>query len=595
MTIPRYEDHTDSVTAKLALLKASYEAGRFDVAMSLAESIKDGLDYERQVRGVAGEPQVAADAFTPVEQLPPALAKWARGWSFSKPLTLFETVDIARTAEPVDVGIAFRADQVTDVGRETRVARWDAPARQLREVRSQIYGVSRRGKEIRARLAFFADVDAHESAQYLVFFGNPNAQLPDYPSDLRVQGDGYGLDIANEHYRAGLSRQSGQLNRIIYAREHGLELYAGGKGHGEPPDVDWGHDYVDQGGFQKMRMRNGPRPPNYEVVRGPLSVQVRRWGFPYSPVHPIFTPSRVHMDVTYTFYAGLPYFMKQGRFDVVKDVEIEAMRDDEWVFSGYSFTDMVWIDSAGRLHEGAVPQEQIDALWGVGFMNRTSRDAFIALRLAHEATGIAIPHGGPPSMHYAGHGQLWSRYPASRPTTLPAGTSIRQKNAYLVTPYPQDDAAGQIEQTRHRLLNPLEFRAEMPMSFAGAAEGALPLARPGETPETAPLKPAIWKALREVRDEQFYTVDANVVDMGYVYDIRERNGTVRVTITMPHRGRPVYQFLASQGGGRVSEGIRERLLKLASVRDVVVDFTWDPPWTSARLSDAGRVAMGLGV
>jgi metal-sulfur cluster biosynthetic enzyme len=62
---------------------------------------------------------------------------------------------------------------------------------------------------------------------------------------------------------------------------------------------------------------------------------------------------------------------------------------------------------------------------------------------------------------------------------------------------------------------------------------------------------------------------------------------------MPHRGRPVYQFFVSQGGGRVEEGIRERLLKLTGVRDVVVDFTWEPAWTSARLTDRGRAALGM--
>jgi len=62
---------------------------------------------------------------------------------------------------------------------------------------------------------------------------------------------------------------------------------------------------------------------------------------------------------------------------------------------------------------------------------------------------------------------------------------------------------------------------------------------------------------------------------------------------MPYRGRPVYEFFVTQGGGRVGEGIRERLLKLQGVRGMVVDFTWDRPWMSARLTDHGRQAMGL--
>jgi metal-sulfur cluster biosynthetic enzyme len=328
------------------------------------------------------------------------------------------------------------------------------------------------------------------------------------------------------------------------------------------------------------------------VTAGPLCVHVRRWGFPHSPVHPLFTPSRMHIDQTYVFYAGLPYFLKEGRFDTIKDLQIEAMRDDEWVFSGYSFTDTLWIDSTGKLHEGSVPAEHADKLWGVGFFHRDSRDAFIALWLEHAAENFdALRHSGAPTLHYPGHGQLWSRYPAHG-ARLQGGTSIRQKNAYLVAAYPQRNPAEEIQRLRHQLCNALELRTDKLASIKNAkATGAL--ARLGETAETAPLKPAIWKTLRQVTDEQLYKIDANIVDMGYVYDVRVRNGVVYVLVTMPHRGRPMYNFLVTQGGGRVKEGIRERLLKLAGIRDVVVEFTWNPPWTAARLADSARRALLL--
>jgi hypothetical protein len=274
----------------------------------------------------------------------------------------------------------------------------------------------------------------HGTATYLLFHGNPNAQLPEYKTDLTVSGDGYDLEIETQHYRAILSKQVGQLERLIFKREHGLELYAGGKGHGEPPGIDWAHDYVDEGGFQKLRMRNWPQCPNYEVHRGPLFTRIRRWGFPYSPIHPVHTPSRVHMDQTYTFIAGLPFFFKSGRIDVIKDVSIDAMRDDEWVFSGYSFTEVLWCDEQGRLNVGAPPPQQANRLWGVGFFHPVSQDAFIALWLKHEAQGANIDHGGSPNLNYAGHGQLWSRYPQQR-TNLSAGTTFLQENAYVVSPF----------------------------------------------------------------------------------------------------------------------------------------------------------------
>ena len=96
-----------------------------------------------------------------------------------------------------------------------------------------------------------------------------------------------------------------------------------------------------------------------------------------------------------------------------------------------------------------------------------------------------------------------------------------------------------------------------------------------------------------MKDEQLYSVEANIVDLGYIYDVRVRDGVVHVVVTMPHRGRPVYDFLVTKGGGRVEEGIRERLLRLDGVREVVVHFTWEPAWDAHRMTDAARKTLGL--
>ncbi|OIO97532.1 MAG: hypothetical protein AUJ92_03535 [Armatimonadetes bacterium CG2_30_59_28] len=99
------------------------------------------------------------------------------------------------------------------------------------------------------------------------------------------------------------------------------------------------------------------------------------------------------------------------------------------------------------------------------------------------------------------------------------------------------------------------------------------------------MKAKIWEALQEVPDAQFYTVDANVVDMGYVYDVSVRGDVVTILVTMPHHGRPIYPF--------IGDPIRERLLRIDEIRDVLINFTWNPPWTAARLTDAGRKIMGM--
>ncbi|MGH2458578.1 MAG: metal-sulfur cluster assembly factor [Chloroflexota bacterium] len=581
-----YASRTDSVETKLTLLRAALAAGRYELAAALADSVKDGVQAERQLRAEPGQPVLSAGAARETASLPQPWREWARGWSAYQVLTLVETAGLDRQREPVDVLVSVPTGPTTRLAREARLARVDPTTGALVEVPSQIDDERRRGGERSGRLVFFASVPARGRETYLLFSGNPDASRPDYPSDLRIHGEGFGLDVENAHFIASLSRQMGQLERLTYKGGHGLELFAGGEGHGEPPNIDWAHDYLASGHFQKFRVTNWATCPSYEVTRGPLAVSVRRWGFPHGPVHPLFTPSRMHVDVTYTFYAGTPYFLKRGRLEMIQDFTLNYLRDDEWVFSGYSFTDALWLGEDGHLREGEVPAEHQDGLWGVGFFHRDSRHAFVALRLEHAASGFpgTLYHAGPPVLDYQGHGQLWSRWAARDDPYFPAGAVLTQRNAYLTSPYRADDGARAIEECYQRLQHPLPARAgEVPDLPIVASAGQL--ARPGEAGDSPISKQAIWDALRECRDEMLYRIDANVVDLGYIHDVRVQGDTVSVLMTMPHRGRPKYGYLG--------EPIRRRLLRVPGVAQVVVDLTWDPPWSANDLTERGARELGL--
>ena len=591
-----YEDRTDSIETKIRLLQAAYGTGNCDLAMSLAESIKDTLRFERHRQSGAAQPTCQAATYARVDQLPPPWEAWAQGWTFYKAVEVSEAAGLERSGEMVDMSISFLEEQVTDLQREVRVARVDTTNATLREVASQLYGQVCQDGERRCRLVFQADIAAQGRVWYLVLYGNPYAEQPNYLTDLQVHGEGCGLDIENGHYLARLAPHTGQLERLVYSPRRksvvesprnqgssGLELHASGDGHGEAPHIDWAHDYIAADHFQKFRLTNWAQCPNYEVVKGPLCVRVRRWGFPHSPAHPLFAPSRMHMDVTYTFYAGLPYFFKEGRTDMLQDFA-GGPRDDEWVFSGRPFTDMVWIDRDGVLHEGEVTQGHHDDLWGAGFFNQQTRDAFIALFLEHRAENYAaLSHNGSPQLDYQGiprHAQLWSRSPA-QDQHFSAGAVLYQRNAYLVMPY---QGPAPVKQIGTKLQQPLVVQ-EGALPHGQQAAASTILARQGENAAAVPLKRKIWAILSQIRDEMFYKVDANVVDMGYIYDVQLKRDTVYVLMTMPHRGRPQYGFLAGP--------IRERLLALDEVREVVVDFTWEPAWDTARLTTQGRAAMGL--
>jgi metal-sulfur cluster biosynthetic enzyme len=90
----------------------------------------------------------------------------------------------------------------------------------------------------------------------------------------------------------------------------------------------------------------------------------------------------------------------------------------------------------------------------------------------------------------------------------------------------------------------------------------------------------LWAALSEVRDPE---MPVNLVDLGVIYGIREIEGTVEVDLTFTAMGCPASEFIL--------DDVRERLLREAGVRDVRVNIVWNPPWTAARMTEAGRDAL----
>ncbi len=90
----------------------------------------------------------------------------------------------------------------------------------------------------------------------------------------------------------------------------------------------------------------------------------------------------------------------------------------------------------------------------------------------------------------------------------------------------------------------------------------------------------LWAALSEVQDPE---MPINLVDLGVIYGIDELDGVVEVDLTFTAMGCPASDFIL--------EDVRERLLREEGVREVRVNVVWNPPWTSARMTQAGRDAL----
>jgi len=91
---------------------------------------------------------------------------------------------------------------------------------------------------------------------------------------------------------------------------------------------------------------------------------------------------------------------------------------------------------------------------------------------------------------------------------------------------------------------------------------------------------ALLEALRDVDDPE---MPVNIVDLGIVYAIRREGGLVTVDLTFTAMGCPASEFIL--------EDVRERLLREPGVDQVAINIVWDPPWSTRRMTQAGRDAL----
>lgn len=101
----------------------------------------------------------------------------------------------------------------------------------------------------------------------------------------------------------------------------------------------------------------------------------------------------------------------------------------------------------------------------------------------------------------------------------------------------------------------------------------------------ADLEERVWRALYEVPDPEF---PISLVDLGLVYGVEvdepePGRARVKVTITLTATACPCVEF--------IKWDIRERLLAEPGLDRVDVHITWDPPWTTDRITDRGRQAL----
>ncbi|MCL5432736.1 MAG: metal-sulfur cluster assembly factor [Patescibacteria group bacterium] len=97
-------------------------------------------------------------------------------------------------------------------------------------------------------------------------------------------------------------------------------------------------------------------------------------------------------------------------------------------------------------------------------------------------------------------------------------------------------------------------------------------------------KEEVLKKLKTVVDPE---ININIVDLGLIYDVRidQNSKFVEIDMTLTTQGCPLkFEFV---------DLIETAVKKIKDVKNVKINFVWEPAWTPERVSDKIRKEFGI--
>lgn len=96
------------------------------------------------------------------------------------------------------------------------------------------------------------------------------------------------------------------------------------------------------------------------------------------------------------------------------------------------------------------------------------------------------------------------------------------------------------------------------------------------------MQEKILEALKKVKDLE---LGINVVDLGLIYKIAEKDGKVNIAMTMTTPFCPYLPAMVAETK-RVIEAF-------PGVKEATVNVVWSPPWKPERMSEAAKAELGI--
>jgi FeS assembly SUF system protein len=96
------------------------------------------------------------------------------------------------------------------------------------------------------------------------------------------------------------------------------------------------------------------------------------------------------------------------------------------------------------------------------------------------------------------------------------------------------------------------------------------------------LKNKITDAIKTIFDPE---IPINIYELGLIYDITEKDGDVKILMTLTAPNRPEAEHLP--------QAVKEAVSEIDGVKNVIIELTFEPAWSEDKMSDAAKVALDM--
>lgn len=97
------------------------------------------------------------------------------------------------------------------------------------------------------------------------------------------------------------------------------------------------------------------------------------------------------------------------------------------------------------------------------------------------------------------------------------------------------------------------------------------------------MKDAIIQVLKTIYDPE---IPVDIYSLGFIYGIEiDDDYAVRITMTLTAPNCPVAETLPGD--------VRDAVRGVEGVKDAIIELVFDPPWDPEKISDEGKLELGL--